>query len=300
MAASAVMRVSSLSGNFIRLDAGTLFGHVPKALYHRWIAVDSEGRARLANRSLLVEDGTGRILLEAGVGTFFSPSLRRRYGVESSHHGLLRALANRDLSDEDIDWVILSHLHFDHAGGLLAPHDPDQAPRLLFPRARFLVTRDAWERSRRPHRRDQASFVNELPDLLEQSRRLVIVDDLATAERMLGERFRFRLSEGHTPGMLHTTVIGERASLFFGADLVPGCAWVHLPVTMGYDRHAELVVDEKARLYRDTDFSRTVLFYPHDPDVPASRIERNEEKFQSCDHIGEIDGWDIDRTERPT
>jgi len=284
----------------MRLDAGTLFGHVPRALYHRWIEVGPDGRTHLANRSLLVEDGDRRVLLEAGIGAFFGPSLRRRYGVEDSHHALVRALAARDLSDADIDWVILSHLHFDHAGGLLAPYAEGEEPRLLFPRARFLVSRDAWERSRSPHQRDQASFIEALPPLLRESQRLAVVDDSTAATRLLGERFRFRLSHGHTPGMLHTTVIGETANVFFGADLVPGRAWVHLPVTMGYDRHAERVVDEKAQLYRETELSRTVFFYTHDPEVAASRVEIEDGKYKAHDPMPRIDGWDVDRTERPT
>jgi glyoxylase-like metal-dependent hydrolase (beta-lactamase superfamily II) len=220
--------------------------------------------------------------------------------VEGDQHELLRSLNRLDLSDADIDWVVLSHLHFDHAGGLLGPHRPGMEPDLLFPRARFLVSRGAWERSRQPHRRDHASFIPELPDLLERSGRLVVCDDAAAAESHLGDRYRFRMTEGHTAGMLHALVVGERASLFFCADLVPGRAWVHLPVTMGYDRHAERVVDEKTTLFLESNLAKTVFFFTHDPEVAASRIEAHEASFRAHDPIRIWSGWDIDRTERPT
>ncbi len=284
----------------MRLDAGTLFGHVPRTLYRRWIEEDASGHVGLANRSLLVEDGAHRVLLETGVGAFFSPSLRERYGVESGQHELLGSLAARNLADSDIDWVVLSHLHFDHAGGLLAPHEDDREPRLLFPKARFLVSRAAWDRARRPHTRDRASFIDALPKLLEKSGRLVIVDDPSAATRLLGERYQFRITEGHTPGMLHATVMGARARLFFGADLIPGRAWVHLPITMGYDRHAEQVVDEKEQLYLAHDRETLVVFFTHDPLCAAATVELRDGRFQSGPPILDFDGWELDQTEHPT
>ena len=294
------MLVHSLAGNCMRLDAGTVFGHVPRTLHQRWIASDREGRLQLANRSLLVEDKGRRVLLEAGIGTFFSPAMRQRHGINGDQHELLRALERLDLTDADIDWVVLSHLHFDHAGGLLAPYRDGVAPKLLFPRARFVVSGDAWQRCQRPHRRDRASFIPELPELLWRSQRLEVVDEESAAPPLLGKRFAFRFSHGHTPGMLHTTVHGERASIFYCADLIPGRPWVHLPVTMGFDRNAEQVVEEKERLYAETALERTVFFFAHDPAAVASSIVEQDGRYAADRAIQSFGGWDMDRTERPT
>ncbi|MEO6600715.1 MAG: MBL fold metallo-hydrolase, partial [Polyangiaceae bacterium] len=241
------MKVSSVHGNSQRLDGGAMFGNAPRALWSRWAFPDEAGRVALACRALLVEDGSRRILFETGIGTFFAPELRERYGVVETEHVLLESLAKLGLSDRDIDVVVLSHLHFDHAGGLLAPFRAGAAPELLFPRAQFMVGKTAFERAEHPHLRDRASYI---PELLRQSGRLHQVDSASDVTSLLGSQIAFVETMGHTPGMLHARVLGESARLFFAADLVPGRAWVHLPITMGYDRYPERLVDEKAELFR--------------------------------------------------
>jgi glyoxylase-like metal-dependent hydrolase (beta-lactamase superfamily II) len=279
-----MLRILSLAGNDQELDGGALYGHVPRVLWSRWTPPDELGRVRLACRCLLIEDAGRRILLEAGVGLFFAPHLRERYGIRQTRHVLLDALAALDLSDADIDVVVLSHLHFDHVGGLLAPYEAGRPPRLLFPRARFLVSSSAFERACSPRVRDRASFVPEVPDLLTGSGRLVTCADAVTAERELGDRFRVHVSEGHTPGMFLVEVRGQRSRVVFGGDLVPGAPWVHLPVTTGYDRHAELLVEEKEALYRSLG-EDGYLFFNHDPNVPLGRVRQNAEGRWECEGL---------------
>ena len=290
------MRVFSLLGNTVALDAGTLFAHVPRAMWSRWVDVDDLGRVKLAGRCLLVEDTSRRILVETGPGMCFPEKLRRRYGINPGGDRLLESLDALSLSEEDIHWIILSHLHFDHAGGLVASHHLGQPLRLRFPNARIMISRDAWERSLRPHSRDRASFVRNLSPLLRDSGRLRVVADEHEAEAELGEPFRFRLSEGHTPGMLLPSVVGSRATLLFAGDLVPATPWLHLPITMGYDRHAELLVDEKAQLYAEMDLDATYLFYTHDPRWAASRIAFVDGRYTPTDLVARIDAWDLNTT----
>src|SRR5262249_33986631 len=120
----------------------------------------------------------------------FDPKLRDRYGVVEEEHVLLRSLAAVGLGDTDIDVVVLSHLHFDHAGGLLAAHEPGISPSLLFPNATIVVGRTAFDRAKKPHRRDRASFIPGLADLLERSGRLAVLEPGTTQSEVLGDRFR--------------------------------------------------------------------------------------------------------------
>src|SRR6185369_1513166 len=168
-----------------------------------------------ACRTLLVEDGTRRVLFETGIGTFFAPELRERYGVVETRHVLLESLAELGVSDREIDVVVLSHLHFDHAGGLLAPFRAGAALELLFPRAQFVVGRTAFERAEHPHLRDRASYIPELPELLRRSSRLHLVDSASDVSGLLGPKISFVETNGHTPGMLHARVLGAQARLFF-------------------------------------------------------------------------------------
>ncbi len=273
-----------LLGNSQWLDGGAMFGNVPKALWSRWVTPDAANRIPLACRALLIQEDKRRILLETGAGAFFEPNLKARYGIVEPEHVLLKELANINLTHEDIDVVILSHLHFDHAGGLLSPWEAGKASTLLFPNAQFITSQTAWERAQHPHFRDRASFLPELNKLLQDSGRLLLVEK----ERcdLLGDEYRFHYSHGHTPGMLLTEITTPQGPLVFAADLVPGTPWVHLPITMGYDRFPECVINEKQHLLEDLLSRQGRLFYTHDPRVAASGIGKDAKgRFVAIDTV---------------
>ena len=280
------MELHSLIGNSQRLDGGAMFGNVPKALWSRWIAPDADNRIPLACRCLLVKDLDGRnVLFETGIGTFFAPELRERYGVVESRHVLLDSLAEAGLSHEQVDVVVLSHLHFDHAGGLLAPWQDGQPPRLLFPNARFVVGAEHWRRALEPHPRDRASFIPELQPLLAASGRLEQVEGEHAPS--LGPAVRFTFSDGHTPGLM----LAEVAGVAFCADLIPGRFWVHLPITMGYDRAPEKLIDEKRAFLEDKLARGVRLFFTHDHDCAVAQVTRDARgRFATAQEQGELRG----------
>jgi len=269
-------RIWSLEGNRQKLDGGALFGNAPRALWERWAAPDDRNRIDLACRALLVREGSRAILFEAGIGAFFAPVFRDRFGVQEEEHVLLASLEAAGLTHADIDVVVLSHLHFDHAGGLLSAWNDSKtwAPELLFPRARFLVSRKNWERATHPHPRDRASFLPELNALLEASGRLELVD--GDTSPTLGPDYRFHFSDGHTPGLMLTELAASGGPIVFGSDLVPGRPWVHTSISMGYDRFPELVLDEKRALLDTLVARRGRVFFTHDAECAMAYITRDE------------------------
>ena len=258
-----------------------MFGNAPKAMWERWIPPDELNRIPLACRCLVVRDNGRVLLFEAGIGAFFEPAFRKRYGVVEDRHVLVESLAAEGIEPADVDVIVLSHLHFDHAGGVLTAYE-EGPPRLVFPNATYVVGAEAWDRAVTPHARDRASFIPGLTDLLAATGRLErVASDRAAA---LGDGYRFHRSSGHTPGLLLTEIEMPAGPVLFAADLIPGRAWVHLPITMGYDRYPELLIDEKAALLGNLEQRGGRLFFTHDPEVALSRVAKDEKgKFSAVD-----------------
>ena len=276
------MQLLSIEGNTQRLDGGAMFGNCPRPVWEKWAPPDDRHRITLACRALLVKEeaSAGRparnVLLETGIGAFFEPKMRERFGVQEDRHVLLESLGKAGLRPEDVDVIVLSHLHFDHAGGLLTAWKEGEALQLAFPKAAYVVSERAWQRANAPHARDRASFIPELQGLLEGTGRLEVVKGEGSRSQTLGDAYSFTISEGHTPGLMLTRVEGwSEGPVTFLGDLVPGAPWVHLPITMGYDRYPELLIDEKKALLDRIVSENGWAFFTHDPSVAAARVERD-------------------------
>ena len=165
---------------------------------------------------------------------------------------------------------------------------------LLFPNATFIVGADHWRRALQPHPRDRASFIPELMPLLERSGRLELVDGPHTPA--LGDSVRFHFSEGHTPGLMLAEVCGARGAdgqphggLVFCADLIPGRSWVHVPITMGYDRYPEMLIDEKRDFLEDKLARNVHLYFTHDPDCALAQLTRDDRgRFGTTHEVAEL------------
>ena len=281
--------LTTLVGNSQKLDGGAMFGNAPKALWQRWMQPDDENRIDLGCRALLVQEDGRNILVETGIGAFFSPEMKDRFGVQEQRHVLLDNLQAIGLGHADIDVVLLSHLHFDHAGGLLSAWQDGQPAHLLFPNARFLVGERQWQRACTPHSRDRASYIPELIGLLENSGRLELIPAGATHSPTLGADWRLHWSDGHTPGLMLPEVAMPGGPVLFASDLIPGAPWVHLPITMGYDRFPEGLIEEKEALLSDLLARNGRLVFTHDPQTALGRLTRDAKgKFGLSEARGDV------------
>lgn len=268
------MKLHAVLGNSLKLDGGSMFGNAPKEMWAKWCPPDELNRIDIATRALLLQTDAGEnILFETGVGAFFDPKLKERYGVVESEHILLHNLQKLGVKERDIDAVIISHLHFDHIGGIL-PEFGDSPPKLLFLNADYYIGRRQWEAANKPHPREKSSFIPIVHELLKESNHLKLMEEGGSLK--VTPKVSFRFFNGHTVGLMVSEIELPSAPLLFISDLVPGLPWVHIPITMGYDRFPELVVEEKRALFEELIKKGGHLFFNHDPLVACAKVERDE------------------------
>lgn len=290
------MKYFSIEGNCQWLDGGAMFGNAPKALWSKWVICDEQNRIPLACRTLLLQSDIKTILFETGIGSFMEPKLAARYGVEGSEHLLLKNLQQAGCKEEEVDYVVLSHLHFDHAGGLVPVYQENQNPdwQPHFPNAQYIVGKDQFERSLTPHPRDRASYIPGLSKKLKQSGRLMLVASEGADLPDLQGLVSFYFSFGHTPGLMHSIIRGKKETIFFAADLIPGTAWIHLPIVMGYDRFPEQTINEKKIVLEKAISENWLMFYTHDPQVAGSRIRMNNKgKYEAYETFEVLDNFNL-------
>lgn len=255
------------------LDGGAMFGVVPQKLWSKHFQPDAQNRIQLALRCLLIEDGARKILVDDGIGTRWSDKHREMYALDQTQRSLDSQLGTLGLSREDITDVVLTHLHFDHAGGTIRENAAGQR-ELSFPRATYWLQKRHWQWAHQPSERDRGSFRAEDFDLLEESGRLHLLEGATT----LFDDFELFISEGHTVGLqLPRLRAGDRALQYCG-DIIPTTAHLKAAWGMAYDLHPLTVIEEKKELLAQALEEEWILFFEHDPNVAAATIreERGE------------------------
>ncbi len=261
--------VAAIQDGTFALDGGSLFGIVPRSLWAKQAPPDPQNRVRLAARCLLAVDADGRrrVLVDDGIGTGWEPAWGARYGVDQSGGGLEAGLRAHGLSRSDITDVVLTHLHFDHAGGTVRP-GPGGRPEIGFPRATIHVQRRAWQWAQAPTEHDRAAFRPECFELLTHSSQLHLVDgEVEVLPGILSVP-----SPGHVP--FHQSILvrdGGESACFLG-DIVPTSA--HLPAAwiMGYDLEPLVTLATKKALLARAAREAWQLVFEHDAAVARAGV----------------------------
>lgn len=247
-----------------RLDGGCMFGSVPKNLWSKGIAADAENCIPLVCRSLVLEDGSRTFLIDVGIGDKWSEKQRAIYGID----------LNRELRDgyklSTVTDVILTHLHFDHAGGI-SYRDAGGALRLRYSSATVHLQAANWQQAQNPTPKDRASYLSENVDPLKEAKLMLCDGVVEIAPDIIVHRV-----DGHTPGQQWIEIRGGATPLFFATDLIPTSHHLPLAFHMGYDVCAETLLKEKLHFLERAVKEDAVVVFQHDSVIEAARVGLND------------------------
>ena len=255
------------------LDGGAMFGVVPKVFWDITNKSDERNRVQLAARCLLIIGNGRKILMDDGNGTKITDKFRDIYNLDNNQNDLYKSLNKYNVAPNDITDVILSHLHFDHAGGSTIKENGMLKPAFL--RAKYYVQKSQWENALNPTERDRASYVpNDYMPLMEYG-----VLDLLDGEKELFPGIHLLISNGHTPGLQMLKITDGNRTLFYPADLVPFTSHVPLPYIMGFDLQPLLTLEDKRKYLKQAADEGWIIFFEHDTAIPAGKIKITEKGY---------------------
>lgn len=267
-------RLDVLSDGFFSLDGGAMFGIVPRPLWERTNPPDERNRIRLALRPLLIRAGRDCILIDTGIGDKWDPKSRDIYRIVKTET-VERSLARLGLKPEDVTHVVLTHLHFDHAGGATVL-DSSGRPVPAFPRARYLVQTTEWEDATHPNRRTRGAY---LPDNFLPVQQAGLLE-LISGSRELIPGVELLHTGGHTRGLMLVRVRSGAGTAVFWSDLIPTTNHIAMPYVMGYDLFPLQTMEQKERLVGQACDEAWTSFFEHDPETAGGTIVREGDSFR--------------------
>ncbi|XGC80029.1 MBL fold metallo-hydrolase [Bdellovibrio bacteriovorus] len=263
------------------LDGGAMFGTVPKVLWEKSNPTDEKNRIEMEARALLLKSSGCNILIDTGNGKDFiakygdklGGKFAELYNIHDKGPSLLGSLERNGIKPEDIHHVILTHLHFDHAGGATTEKDGKIVP--TFPNAQYWVQKNNLETATKPNLRERASYLPANYQPLMDSGVLKVIDG---PQEILPGVFA-EISNGHTQGQQVIRVTDGNNTLLYCGDMVPTSSHVKIPWLMGYDLHPLILMEEKQKFLSQAADQKWYLFFEHDPYCDAALIERSGHDF---------------------
>lgn len=252
------------------LDGGAMFGVVPKPLWEKRIPADARNRIPLAMRCLLVETADALVLIETGLGNKENEKFRDIYGVDNAPSAdsdrpdrLQEAIGTLGFAADDVDVVVDTHLHFDHAGGNTF-RDAEGQVRVSFPRATYHVQQREWEWAHATNERTVASYLpHNYEPVMDAGQFRLVEGDVEIVPGISVIR-----TPGHCPGHQSVLVQSGGETACFLADVLPTFAHLPLPWGMGYDVEPLVTMESKRALLARAVSERWLLVSTHDPFVP--------------------------------
>ncbi len=264
--------IHSISDGFFRLDGGAMFGVVPRVLWEKTNPPDEKNRILLSLTPLLIITGDKKILVDTGIGDKGDEKFRSMFAV-SRRPTLTESLAELDIPVDDIDMVINTHLHWDHAGGNTRKGS-DGNIRPTFPGARYIVQKGEWEDAVSRNERTRGSYHQEdfLP--VKESGQLEFID----GNRVLEEGLELIKTPGHNRHFQTVIIQSNGKKAFYLGDLIPTVTHLAFPYIMGFDLFPLETLEAKKWILQKAADEDWLLIFEHDPETRMGHVRMEEGK----------------------
>ncbi len=267
-------KLHAISDGFFRLDGGAMFGIVPKPVWQKVTEVDDRNRIQLSLTTLLIQTGKHNVLVDTGIGTKHDEKFNKLYAVD--HFTTVpESLKEVGLTVDDIDTVIISHLHFDHAGGAtVRTEDREVVP--TFPNARYVIQKGMWNEAIEPNARTMGSYHKDDFFPLQEAG----VVDFMEGDGEVVPGVRVVISGGHVKN--HQVIFAESGgkTAIYWADLLPTTNHIKPAWVMGYDLFPHETTAIKSKWLERAIQEDWVNVFEHDPNVAMGKIRWQDRKFR--------------------
>ena len=258
------------TGNF-KLDGGAMFGVVPKIIWQKTNPADSNNLIDMSMRCMLIEDGKRLILIDTGLGSKQSDKFFGYYHL-FGNFSLESSLAKHGFHRDDITDVFLTHLHFDHCGGVIEWNSQKTLVQPAFKNAKFWSNDNHWKWAIEPNPREKASFLKENINPIRESGQLNFITNNSLEQ--IG--FNVLFMDGHTEKQMLPKLSYQGKTIVFMADLLPTIGHIPLPYVMGYDTRPLLTIKEKAIFLKEAADNNYYLFLEHDAYNEICTVQHTE------------------------
>ena len=251
--------ISRVSAGHYFGDAGAAMGVLPKTLWQKFLQPDEKNRIKLALNCFLIKSEGKNVLIDTGIGNKLPEKSQKIYNA--SEFILLESLNSIDVKPEEIDFVILSHLHFDHAGGVVSLNNG--IPELTFPNAVHIIQEKEWNTALNPDdlNKPAYNFKSDLA-LLESSGKFQLVN----GDFQVTHEVSVSLTGGHSEGNQIVKIHSGDEFAVFAGDIISMKAHQHPAVTTAYDVSRKDTFAAKNLILNELNQTHGTLLLVHEPE----------------------------------
>ena len=280
--------ICAIPTGIFALDGGAMFGIVPKVLWEKSNPADDQNRIPMEARALLLKSTDRNILIDTGNGSDFvakygekiGAKFSEMYGIDPNGANLISSLKKHHITPDQITDVILTHLHFDHAGG--ATCSAKNEIKSTFSNANYYLQKSNLETAKNPNRREKSSYFSANFEPLIKSNQLRLIDG---PQKNILPHISVTVSNGHTQGHQAVIVEDDTQRLIYCGDVIPTSSHVRSAWIMGYDLDALKLIEEKTELLNLSKNKTTYYYFEHDPYCDLATVVPDRDDFKVGDRF---------------